>query len=73
MSESPTVEVCRSNSPGHSSDKGGVASSAVKDTSIILDIDHIPEGISANLVKFPNEELTDFYLRVTHLHHQNQR
>ena len=40
---------------------------------VILDSDQIPEGISKQFRRFPGEELADFHLRVTHLHHQNQR
>ena len=40
---------------------------------VILDSDQIPEGISKQFHRFPEEELADFHLRVTHLHHQNQR
>eukprot|EP00095_Tigriopus_kingsejongensis_P006374 snap_masked-scaffold42_size484952-processed-gene-3.13 protein:Tk06374 transcript:snap_masked-scaffold42_size484952-processed-gene-3.13-mRNA-1 annotation:"protein phosphatase 1 regulatory subunit 42 isoform x1" len=38
-----------------------------------LDGDQIPEGISRNFIRLPGEDQSDFYLRVTHLHHQRQR
>ncbi|TRY69500.1 hypothetical protein TCAL_04666 [Tigriopus californicus] len=40
---------------------------------VILDGDQIPEGISRNFVRLPGEDGTDFYNRVTHLHHQRQK
>ena len=40
---------------------------------VILDSDHIPEGISKKFVRYPGEPQSDFYNRVTHLHHQSQK
>ena len=42
-------------------------------SSVILDSDLIPRGISRKFVKFPGETQDHFYARVTHLHHQNQK
>ena len=42
-------------------------------SSVILDSDLIPRGISRKFVKFPGETQEHFYARVTHLHHQNQK